>query len=57
MLFGPDVVHLQPFLVSSDVGVGVAVAVVAVDRVEKVVVSGRGKEVALLTVVVDVDVT
>ena len=53
-MFGSDVVHLQPFSVLSDVGV----AVVAVDRVEKVmVVSGRGKEVVLsLMVVVDVDV-
>jgi hypothetical protein len=37
--------------VLSDVGVGVAVAVVAVDGVEKVV-SERGKEVASSTVVV-----
>ena len=37
-LFGPDVIHLQPFLALSDVGVGVAVAVVAVNGVEKVVV-------------------
>ena len=36
-LFGPDVVHLQPFSALCDVGVGVAVAVVAVDGVEKVV--------------------
>ena len=36
-LFGPDVVHLQPFSVLCDVGVGVAVAMVAVDGVEKVV--------------------
>jgi hypothetical protein len=48
-LFGPDVVCLQPFSALSDV----AVAVVAVDKVEKAVVSGRGKEVALLMVVVD----
>ena len=56
-LFGPDVVRLQPFLALSDVGV--AVAVVAVDGVEKVVVvSGRGKEaVSSSMVVVDVDVT
>jgi hypothetical protein len=36
--FRPDVVHFQPFLVLSDVEVGVEVAVVAVDGVEKVVV-------------------
>ena len=35
-LFGPDVVRLRPFSVLSDVGVGVAVAVVAVDGVQKV---------------------
>jgi hypothetical protein len=37
-LFRPDVVHFQLFVVLSDVEVGMAVAVVAVDRVEKVVV-------------------
>ena len=37
-LFGPNVIHLQPFLALSDVGVGVAVAVVEVDGVEKEVV-------------------
>ena len=53
-MFGPDVVCLQPFSVLSNVGV----AVVAVDGVEKVVVSGRGrgKEAASSMVVVDVDV-
>jgi hypothetical protein len=29
-LFGPDVVHLWPFWVSSNLGVGVAVAMVVV---------------------------
>ena len=37
-LFGPDVIHLRPFLALSDVGVGMAVAVVTVNGVEKVVV-------------------
>jgi hypothetical protein len=37
-LFGPDVVRLWPFPALSDVGVGMAVAVVEVDGVEKVVV-------------------
>ena len=36
--FGPNVVHLWLFAVLSEVGVGMAVAVVVVDRVEKVVV-------------------
>jgi hypothetical protein len=36
--FGPNVVHLRLFAVLSDVRVGVAVAAVAVDRVEKVAV-------------------
>jgi hypothetical protein len=38
MSFGPNVVHLGLFYVLSDVGVSMAVAVVAVDGVEKVVV-------------------
>ena len=38
MSFGPDVVHLGLFYTLSDVGVSMAVAVVAVDGVEKVVV-------------------
>jgi hypothetical protein len=37
-LYRPDVVHFQLFVVLSGVEVGMAVAVVAVDRVEKVVV-------------------
>ena len=41
MSFGPNVVHLQLFAVLSKVGVGVAVAVVVVDGVEKVVVVVR----------------
>jgi hypothetical protein len=42
-LFGPDVIHLRPLLALSDVGVGMAVAVVAVDGVEKVVVRRVGE--------------
>ena len=41
MLFGPNVVHLWLFVVLSEVGVGMAVAVVVVDGVEKVVVVVR----------------
>ena len=37
-MFGLDVINLRPLLALSNVGVGMAVAVVAVDRVEKVVV-------------------
>jgi hypothetical protein len=38
MSFGPDVVHLGLLYMLSDVGVSMAVAVVAVDGVEKVLV-------------------